>query len=112
MGSQGQSGRSLLHLAAERLDHRLRILDVVVRQPQHLPPQVRKHLRHAEAPSQRQRLIGGNYRVICRDVKQLSKAGDRLSVRGLLGLGNFGSNCAGGSRAYRIGAKADRTVQL
>ena len=65
----GQAASLLLHLAAKRLDHRFRILDVVVWQPQHLPPQVRKHLRHTETTSQRQRFIGGDYCVISRDVQ-------------------------------------------
>ena len=46
------------------------------------------------------------------DAEDFGKAGDRLGVRGLLGLGDLGGDGACWPRPHRIGAKADLTVQL
>lgn len=111
-GDDVKPPRRLFDLAAESRDQRFGVFDVVVRQPQKLPPQVRRHLGKAVATGQRQRRRGFDQDVVVGDAKDFGKAGDRLSVCGLLGLGDFGGDCAGGSRAYCIGAKADRAVQL
>lgn len=82
--------RRLLHLAAKSRDDSLGVLDVVVRQPQKLPPQVCRHLSKTVSTSQRQRRRGFDQLFVIGDAENFGEAGDRLSVRGLLGLDDFG----------------------
>jgi len=77
-----------------------------------LPPQVRRHLGEAVATSQRQRRRGFDQGVVVGDAEDFGETGDGLGVRGLLGLGDFGGDCAGRPRRGSVGAKADRAVQL
>lgn len=106
------SSPNLLHLAAESRDQRLGVLDVVVRQPQKLPPQIRRHLGEAVATGQRQRRRGFDQILVVGDAEDFGKAGDRLGVRSLFGLGDFGGDGACWSRSRRVGTKANRAVQL